>query len=72
MAGANTRNDIDAGEALGKAVAGKFTARARTDRAGAAIGTPTYWSKLEQLHRKGRIPCSLKSQNVLNVTLFGR
>jgi len=57
MAGANTRSDIDAGEALGKAVAGKFTARARTDRAGAAIGTPTYWSKLEQdCIARGEVP----------------
>jgi len=47
MAGANTRSDIEAGEALGKAVAGKFAARARTDRAGAAIGTPAIWTQFE-------------------------
>lgn len=38
LSGANTRNDIEAGEALGKAVAQRFVARARTDRAGAAVG----------------------------------
>ena len=39
IAGANVRSDIDAGEALGKAVAQKFVTRARGDRAGAAAGT---------------------------------
>lgn len=38
LSGANTRNDLEAGEALGKAVAQRFVARARTDRAGAAVG----------------------------------
>ena len=47
IAGANVRSDIDAGEALGKAVAQKFVTRARGDRAGAAIGNPTIWTKLE-------------------------
>jgi hypothetical protein len=47
IAGANVRSDIDAGEALGKLVAQKFVARARTDRAGAAGGTQTDWTKLE-------------------------
>ena len=47
ISGANVRSDIEAGEALGKAVAQKFTARARTDRAGAAVGNPTIWAKLE-------------------------
>ncbi len=46
MAGANTRGELNAGESLGKQVADVFTARARTDRAGAAIGTPTYWAQL--------------------------
>ena len=40
IAGANVRSDIDAGEALGKAVAQKFVTRARGDRAGAAAGNP--------------------------------
>jgi hypothetical protein len=47
IAGANVRSDIDAGEALGKAVAQKFVTRARGDRAGAAIGTPAIWAQLE-------------------------
>lgn len=46
MAGANTRGELDAGESLGKQVADVFTARARTDKAGAAIGTPAYWAQL--------------------------
>src|SRR5919107_525729 len=47
MAGANVRSDMEAGIALGKAVAQKFTARARTDKAGAAIGTAALWADLE-------------------------
>ncbi len=47
IAGANTRAEWDAGEALGKQVAGVFAARARTDGTGAAIGTPAYWHSLE-------------------------
>jgi len=46
MAGANVRGELDAGESLGKQVADVFAARARTDKAGAAIGTPTYWAQL--------------------------
>ncbi len=46
MAGANVRGELDAGESLGKQVADVFTARARGDKAGAAIGTPTYWASL--------------------------
>lgn len=45
LSGANVRSDLDAGEALGKAVAQKFEARARTDRAGFAVGTPAIWAK---------------------------
>lgn len=47
ISGANVRSDIEAGEALGKAVAQKHVARARTDRAGVAGGNPTVWKKLE-------------------------
>jgi hypothetical protein len=47
IAGANVRSDIEAGEALGKAVAQKFVARARADRAGAAAGNQAAWTKLE-------------------------
>ncbi len=57
MAGANTRSDLEAGELLGRAVAQKFTARARTDRAGAAIGTATLWAQLEsQTAAAGQTP----------------
>ena len=45
--GANVRSDLEAGEALGKAVAQKFVTRARGDRAGAAIGNSTLWAQLE-------------------------
>jgi hypothetical protein len=47
IAGANVRSDIEAGEALGKAVAQKFVTRARGDRAGVAGGNTTIWSKYE-------------------------
>jgi hypothetical protein len=47
ISGANVRSDIEAGEALGKAVAQKFVTRARGDRAGAAAGNQTIWTKLE-------------------------
>jgi hypothetical protein len=46
--GANVRSDIDAGYALGRAVAQLFVARARTDGAGAAVGTPGIWAQMEQ------------------------
>ncbi|HEY0680063.1 MAG TPA: phosphatase PAP2 family protein [Chitinophagaceae bacterium] len=48
IAGANVRSDLEAGEALGKAVAQKFVARARTDRAGTAGGSAAIWSQMEQ------------------------
>jgi len=47
MAGANVRSELEAGESLGKQVADVFTARARADRAGKAIGTPAYWAQLQ-------------------------
>ncbi|MGZ3949897.1 MAG: phosphatase PAP2 family protein [Flavisolibacter sp.] len=47
IAGANVRSDIDAGEALGKLVAQKFVARARTDRAGTAGGTTAAWTQMQ-------------------------
>ncbi len=57
IAGANVRSDIEAGEALGKAVAQKFVARARGDRAGAAGGNATIWSKFEaDCVARGEIP----------------
>ena len=47
IAGANVRSDIEAGEALGRAVAQKFVTRARGDRAGAAAGNATIWTQYE-------------------------
>jgi len=47
MSGANVRSEIEAGQALGRLVAAKFTARARTDRAGQAAGNPQVWKALE-------------------------
>jgi hypothetical protein len=57
IAGANVRSDLDAGEALGKQVASKFIARARGDRAGAAVGTPAIWAQIEtDCKAKGEVP----------------
>jgi membrane-associated phospholipid phosphatase len=47
IAGANVRSDLEAGEALGRAVAQKFVTRARGDRAGSAAGNQAYWTKLD-------------------------
>lgn len=47
ISGVNVRSDIDAGISLGRKVAAKFIARASTDGAGAAIGTPEIWASLE-------------------------
>ncbi|MEP7229116.1 MAG: vanadium-dependent haloperoxidase [Ginsengibacter sp.] len=47
VAGANVRSDIEAGEALGRAVAQKYVARARTDKAGAAAGNQAQWTQFE-------------------------
>jgi hypothetical protein len=47
MAGANVRGELNAGESLGVQVADVFAARARTDRAGKAIGTPALWAQLQ-------------------------
>ena len=75
IAGANVRSEIEAGEALGKAVAQKFTARARTDKAGAAIGTSVFWAQLEtQAVAKGEMPwISLESpKRPPMLPLFGK
>lgn len=57
IAGANVRSDLDAGEALGKLVAAKFIGRARTDRAGAAVGNATIWAQIEaDCVARGEIP----------------
>ena len=75
IAGANVRSDIEAGEALGKAVAQKFVTRARGDRAGAAAGNQALWSQLESDTRaKGEIPwISLESpKRPPMLPLFGK
>ncbi|MEO6188335.1 MAG: phosphatase PAP2 family protein, partial [Ginsengibacter sp.] len=46
LSGANVRSDIVAGESLGRQVAGVFVARAKTDHAGAAVGSPQLWDFL--------------------------
>jgi hypothetical protein len=57
ISGANVRSDLEAGEALGKAVANKFVTRARGDRAGAAIGTQAIWTQMENdAIARGEIP----------------
>lgn len=47
MVGANVRGELTAGQSLGIQVADVFTARARADRAGKAIGTPAQWLSLQ-------------------------
>lgn len=55
--GGNVREDIEAGEIIGRAVAAKFIARARTDGAGAAVGTPAIWESMKQsVIAKGETP----------------
>jgi hypothetical protein len=57
ISGMNVRSDLDAGEALGKLIAAKFVARARGDRAGAAVGNSTIWAQLESDTRaRGETP----------------
>lgn len=46
LAGMNTRSELEAGEALGKMIAQKFVARARTDRAGTAGGNKAQWDQM--------------------------
>ena len=56
-AGMNVRSDIDAGYALGRAVANLFVARARTDRAGQAGGSLAIQKQFEDAAiAKGEIP----------------
>jgi hypothetical protein len=57
LTGANVRSDIVAGEALGRQVAAVFVARARSDNAGAAVGSPQIWSDLATTtSAQGQIP----------------
>lgn len=56
-AGMNVRSDIDAGYALGRAVANLFVARARADRAGASVGSLTIQKQFEDAAvARGEIP----------------
>lgn len=56
-AGMNVRSDIDAGYALGRAVANLYVARARTDRAGTAGGSLTIQKQFEDgATARGEIP----------------
>ncbi len=57
MSGSATRSDIVAGETLGRQIAQVFIARARTDNAGKAVGTPADWANFEtSTAAKGEIP----------------
>ncbi len=47
MAGVNVRGEMNAGEILGAQIADVFVARAKTDKAGKAIGTPAIWTQLQ-------------------------
>jgi hypothetical protein len=47
MAGANTQGELTAGQTLGSQVADVFVARAKTDRAGKAIGSAPEWAALQ-------------------------
>ncbi len=56
-AGANVRSDLVAGELLGRQVAQAFSAKARLDNAGKAVGTPADWANLEtQCIARGETP----------------
>lgn len=57
MAGAATRSDVNAGEALGRQIAQQFIARGRADKAGKAVGTPADWANFETMcTAKGETP----------------
>ncbi len=57
ISGANVRSDIVAGEALGRQVAAVFVARAKSDHAGTAGGSPQLWSSLAaNISAQGQTP----------------
>lgn len=57
QSGTATRSDVNAGEALGRQIASVFIARAKTDHAGAAIGSPDQWNSLvTNTQAKGETP----------------
>ncbi|TRX40493.1 phosphatase PAP2 family protein [Flavobacterium restrictum] len=75
ISGANVRSDVEAGIGLGRKIAAKFIARAATDGAGAAIGTPEIWAQLESTTAaKGETPwISLESpKRPPMLPLFGK
>ena len=75
LSGANVRSDLEAGEALGRSIAQKYIIRARSDRAGAAVGTPAQWAQLENdCIARGEAPwMSLESpKRPPMLPLFGR
>lgn len=47
LCGANVRSDVDAGVSLGKKIAAKFKAKAKTDNTSLAVGNQTIWNDLE-------------------------
>ena len=55
--GGNVREELEAGQVIGQAVAAKFIARARTDGAGTAGGNAAVWESMKQSAiAKGEIP----------------
>jgi PAP2 superfamily len=57
MSGTNTRSDVEAGVGLGKKIAAKFIAKAKTDGAGAAVGNQAIWDNFETtIAATGEIP----------------
>ena len=73
--GYNVRSEIEAGLKLGKQVAQKFIDRARQDRAGKAVGTPSDWQLfVTTTENRGEIPWkSLESPaRPPMLPLFGR
>ncbi len=75
LSGANVRSDLEAGEDLGKSIAGKFVTRARGDRAGAAVANQTIWTQMENdAIARGEIPWISQESPIRPgmLPLFGR
>jgi PAP2 superfamily len=57
VGGGNVREELEAGQSIGQAVAAKYIARAKTDGAGAAVGNASVWESMKQSAIvKGEIP----------------
>ena len=69
MSGSATRADVAAGEALGRQIASVFAARAKTDKAGAAVGTPDHWSSTCNKHSRHVAKQPGKALNYRNARL---